>query len=81
MAPLALRKNQVNSLFNVLKIPFCIASKPSVRGGIRCFVAEAQVPARSAVFTETYRAGLDLLERHRLSAAERFERCVAPTRL
>ena len=36
------------------------------------------MPARSAAFTETYRAGLDLLERHRLPAAERaFRRCVA----
>ena len=45
---------------------------------VSCVPEAPKVPARSTVFTETYRAGLDLLERHRLLAAERaFERCVA----
>ena len=74
-------KPQDDSFFNVLRNPilYRIASRLCAVVCIVSCVPEApEVPARSTVFTETYRAGLDLLERHRLLAAERaFERCVA----
>ena len=80
-APWRCAKTQVNSLFNVLKNSILyriISHLCAVVCIVSCASEAPEVPARSAVFTETYRAGLDLLERHRLLAAERaFKRCVA----
>ena len=80
-APWRCAKPQVNSLFNVLKNSILyriISHLCAVVCIVSCASEAPEVPARSAAFTETYRAGLDLLERHRLPAAERaFRRCVA----